>query len=175
MNSTVISFANSSGVTTLIFSSLIRYLLRTGVRSAVMVDGSHRTSVLHSLLSCLHFRSFIRSTPRASRAFLDATKEPSLVGSSSSVMRASFTCLKIGRNIFGDGKSLALMGNVSSKETVNSLISFSSCKLETTNSAVSFIRILFQGSLVGTLSRARVVRYGPCIRKPRSVRFSVGK
>ena len=31
------------------------------------------------------------------------------------------------------------------------------------------------GSCPGTLSRAGVVRYGPCTRKPRNVSFSVGK
>ena len=43
------------------------------------------------------------------------------------------------------------------------------------SAAVSRTSAWFDGSCPGMLSRAGVVRYGPWIRNPRKVSFSVGK
>ena len=73
------------------------------------------------------------------------------------------------------GKRAASSGSAVSTSAVSSPSSRSWRSTSRSSAAVSRTRSWFDGSCPGTLSRAGVVRYGPCTRKPRNVSFSVGK
>ena len=73
------------------------------------------------------------------------------------------------------GKRASSSGSACSASTVSSPSSRSSRSTSPSSVPVSRTRSWLDGSCPGTLSRAGVVRYGPWIRKPRNVSFSVGK
>ena len=94
---------------------------------------------------------------------------------SSSVASISRTVSNSGRNMSSGAKRAASSGSAVSAATDSSPAERSSRTTSASSVAVSRTRAWFAGSCAGTLSRAGVVRYGPCTMKPRNVSFSVGK
>ncbi len=92
-----------------------------------------------------------------------------------SAVRISPTASNSGRNMDPAGKRASSSGSACSASTVSSPSSRSSRSTPPSSAPVSRTRSWLDGSCPGTLSRAGVVRYGPCTRKPRNVSFSVGK